>query len=129
MLRTYADLVDVRVPYATSSGQLSPPESAAVLHAAQHILTKMDIVRRNNERIAEGSMEAADAQDQGLVRPIVLLLAPTRGVAYTVLKALLPLLQQDARCASSRPAFKSVRALPSKPAEVSASPDIAADVM
>jgi hypothetical protein len=98
MMRTYADLVDTRTAYAATSSHLGPVEAAAVIHATQHSLAKMDMVRCNNDRIEAEAMEAADAQDQGFVRPTVLLLAPTRSVAFAAVTALLHLLRRDSRC-------------------------------
>ena len=98
MCSTYSDVAHTCLPYPTQAHTLAPEEDAAVLHAVQHLVTKMDTVKRNNDRVAEGAIEASDAADQGFVRPIVLLLAPTRGIAYAAVLRLLVLAQRETRC-------------------------------
>lgn len=99
LLNTYADVAHTCVPYPTEAHVLAPEEDSAAVHLAQHLITKMDVVKGNNDRIAAGELQASDATDQGFVRPIALVLAPTRGVAYGCITRLLQLIQRGIKSA------------------------------
>ena len=109
LARSYCDVVHTCLPYATSAGALAPEEDAALLHAAQHLMTKMSKVKANNDAIEAGTVAAQEVPDQGLVRPTVLLLAPMRCVALPAVLRLLQLLQRASKCAplTSLPAICS----------------------
>ena len=97
---TYADVAHTCLPYPTAAHELAPEEDAAVLHLAQHLITKMSVVKANNDKVAADELAASDATDQGFVRPVALVLAPTRGVAFGVVLRLLELVQRGTRCAT-----------------------------
>jgi Utp25, U3 small nucleolar RNA-associated SSU processome protein 25 len=93
----YFDVVHASHPYPTVAAEISPEESAALLHVTNHLLKKMDAVRKNNERIASGSLENTAARDQGFVRPIALLLVPMRSLALPLIQRLAALAQRENR--------------------------------
>ena len=47
----YCDIAHMCLPYPTAPHVLAPEEDSALLHMAQHLVARMDTVRRNNERI------------------------------------------------------------------------------
>lgn len=94
----YVDVIHVCHPYATSADLLSAEESASLLHATNHILKKMDIVKTNNQATAANSIDKCHARDQGFVRPTVLLLVPMRCIALTIALRLVSLAQREKRC-------------------------------
>ena len=47
----YCDIAHTCLPYPTAPHVLAPEEDSALLHMAQHLVARMDTVRRNNERI------------------------------------------------------------------------------
>jgi hypothetical protein len=93
----YTDVVHTCLPYPTASSAMSPEEDSAVLHVVQHLLKKMDTVKHNNDKLLEGTLAASKAMDQGFVRPVALVLAPLRCVAFTAVLRLLQLAQRETR--------------------------------
>lgn len=94
----YCDIVHSCHPYATAPLQLSPEESAVLLHATNHVCKKMDAVKKNHERLDGDAVESTAARDQGFVRPQVLLLAPMRSIALPVMLRFAALAQRENRC-------------------------------
>jgi hypothetical protein len=93
----YSDIVHTCHPYPSAAQQLSPEESAALLHAANHVCKKMDIVKKNHERLEKEAVDSIAARDQGFVRPQVLLLAPMRSIALPVMLRFAALAQRETR--------------------------------
>eukprot|EP00892_Ulva_mutabilis_P002218 jgi/Ulvmu1/11998/UM083_0009.1 len=96
----YLDILHVCHPYAKSADSLSSEESATLLHAVNHISKKMELVKKNNQRLATVSLDKSDTRDQGFVRPIVLLLAPMRSIALTIALRFAFLAQRENRADS-----------------------------
>lgn len=97
MFNTYADVMHTCHPYATASTELSAEESASLLHATNHIIQKMDVVKKNNHCLATSKIDKKDACDQGFVRPTVLLLAPMRCIALIIALRFASLAQRENR--------------------------------
>lgn len=93
----YCDVVHACHPYPTAPMQLSPEESAVLLHAANHIAKKMDTVKKNHERLEKETIDSTAARDQGFVRPQVLLLAPMRSIALPAMLRFAALAQRENR--------------------------------
>lgn len=101
MFHRYMDVMHMCHPYATAAGELSAEESASLLHAANHVINKMDTVKKNNHYLANSSMDKSDARDQGFVRPAVLLLVPMRCIALTIALRFASLAQRENRCVAA----------------------------
>lgn len=101
MFHRYMDVMHMCHPYATAADEVSAEESASLLHAANHIINKMDTVKKNNHCLANRSIDKTDARDQGFVRPAVLLLVPMRCVALPIALRFASLAQRENRCAGN----------------------------
>ena len=93
----YPDVLHLCHPYATLAHEISAEESASLLHAANHVLQKMDRVKRNNQKLESNSVTTGFTCDQGFVRPSVLLLAPMRCIALTLALRFAMLAQRESR--------------------------------
>lgn len=61
LCNAYHDVLHTAHPYATFPLQVHADTDAALLHATNHVLKKMDAVRRNNERLKAAAAVAATA--------------------------------------------------------------------
>jgi U3 small nucleolar RNA-associated protein 25 len=76
---------------------------AVLLHCLNHVAKSADRVKRNNDRAREAERSGdvgAVPRDQGFSRPKVLLLLPTRALAFRVVRRLAALAQRETRADS-----------------------------
>lgn len=72
---------------------------ATLLHVINHIITSAEKIKKNNEKLEKRKTEetSTEYQDQGFVRPKVLILAPYRHHAKCIVDRLLELAIQETR--------------------------------
>lgn len=88
---------DVQITHVTLSNAESLRQVYCI-HAMHHVVrTRMRVSRHTAklQRAAEGGAQAMEIRDQGFLRPIVLLVAPMRNVAFAVVQMLLSLCPQS----------------------------------
>jgi U3 small nucleolar RNA-associated protein 25 len=76
---------------------------AVLLHCLNHVAKAADRIKRNNDRAREAERAgdvASVPRDQGFSRPKVLLLLPTRALAFRVVRRLVSLAQRETRADS-----------------------------
>lgn len=99
LLSTRADALLPVLPRATTDSKPDPVVDVALLHALNVCLTRQAAIARGNARVRERP-EDDPPRDQGFVRPSVLILLPTRGVARRWVRRLVQLAVPRERVAS-----------------------------
>lgn len=115
LMNSYMDVLYPLHRYPTVAGARDPVMDAALLHVINHIVVSGDVIKKNNDRLEKsrkggrshgrrgedgtGSDRDEDivCRDQGFVRPKVLILAPYRHHAKTIIDRLIQLAIQETR--------------------------------
>lgn len=90
LLSTRADALLPVLPRASTDRTTDPAVDVALLHALNVCLTRQAAIARGNARVREHP-DDDPPRDQGFVRPSVLILLPTRGVARRWVRRLVQL--------------------------------------
>ncbi|KAH9081405.1 hypothetical protein LEN26_021288 [Aphanomyces euteiches] len=86
-LQKYQDLVYCN----QTTDNIAEIRRIAMMHVVNHVLKSRDTISRHNERLSKAS-DDAEYRDQGFSRPTVLLLAPLRSAAHSLVHEILDLL-------------------------------------
>ena len=99
MLNSYMDVVYPLLKYPTSMEETARDEvtDASLLHIINHITSCAEKIKKNNEKLEKNQNDEETYQDQGFVRPKVLILAPYRHHAKCIIDRLLELAIQETR--------------------------------
>ena len=119
VMNSYMDMLYPLHRYPTAVAAKDPVMDAALLHIINHIVVSGDVIKKNNERleksrkstrkqrdtVGDGAKGESDVdeeediicRDQGFVRPKVLILAPFRHHAKTIVDRLIQLAIQETR--------------------------------
>ena len=114
LMVSYMDVLYPLHRYPGEVGASDPIMDAALLHIINHITMSGDVIKKNNERMEKrrhgkhgdgedndddnyDNGDGAVCQDQGFVRPKVLILAPFRHHAKSIVERLIQLAIQETR--------------------------------
>ena len=99
ILNAYMDVTYPLLKYPHSLEETARDEitDASLLHIINHITTCAEKIKKNNEKLEKNKDAGANYQDQGFVRPKVLILAPYRHHAKCIIDRLLELAIQETR--------------------------------
>jgi U3 small nucleolar RNA-associated protein 25 len=102
ILTSFMDVLYPLHRYPTDNSANDQISDAVLLHLVNHILVSGDTIKKNNDRLEKhfagnGGQEDISCQDQGFVRPKVLILVPFRHQAKAIIERLIQLALQETR--------------------------------